>query len=392
MQRALRDGPSLIEDLWRRQFPLVSQSFLSADLGELVNDLHQDTPLSDVLRAMCRQLCRRLAFRRSRLWLLQDGDLTLACSWPPDSRAARPGKSDRLALRGSVLLSAGHTPKSLSIPLRGWSGEVCGVVHLECPVLDHVLAAHDLALADRYGDIASSGFHRAQLAQMLIETQRLLDSKTVAVRESHHRIKNNLQAVAGLLQATGVRAHSRRVREALGESAARVKAIAAVHEALLVDGGSETDLRTLVDTLMRCAFLPLLGPETRIQIRTDVQPCRLPARRASSLALVINELVTNALNHAFPENRGEVSLTYRCDGEAVLTVADDGGALPLGPLDESRFGLGLHIVHSIVCKDLGGSFQIAGGPQTVATARFPLPDITSVPSWTAEPASLHPPR
>ena len=141
---------------------------------------------------------------------------------------------------------------------------------------------------------------------MLAETQRLLDSKTVAVRESHHRIKNNLQARGGPLTATGVRAHSRRVREALGESATRVQAIAAVHEALLADGGSEADLRALVDTLMRRAFLPLVGPDGRVQIRTDVQPCRLPARRASSLALVINELVTNALRHAFPEKRGEI--------------------------------------------------------------------------------------
>ena len=384
MDRALRDGPRLIGDLWGRQAPLIAQTLQSAGLIELTSDLSSDATPRDFLEAIPRELCRRLRFRRAGLWLLRGGELTLACSWPPGSRASRPGHCCRAAARGAPALAASPTPKSLSIPLRAWSGAVCCVVHLEAPVLNRVLSARDLALAERYGAVASSAFHRVQLKQMLAETQRLLESKTTAIKESHHRIMNNLQGVAGLLKATGVRAHSRPVREALGESAARVHAIAAVHEALQADGGSEADLRSLVDTLLRRAFLPFLEPHSGIRIRADVESYLVPARWASSLALVVNELVTNALKHAFPEKRGEITLTLRRRGEAVFTVSDDGGTLPAGPLDEGRYGLGLHLVKSIVCKDLGGSFEIVGGPRTAATARCPLqlpPGAEKGPQW-----------
>jgi len=371
MHSGLRDGPGLIGFLWDRQGSLVSRALESADLAQLTDDLSPAASPDDLLTAIPRALCRHLRFRRGRLWSACDADLCLLASWPADLPDRRPSRSDRKALRGEAALAPGPAPKSLSIPLRAWSGDVSGVVHLKSPLLDRVLTGRDLARAQRYGDAVSGAFRRAELTRMLDETKRLLESRTVAVRESHHRIKNNLQAVAGLLAATGVRAHSPRVRDALGESAARVKAIAAVHEALLADGGGETDLRPLVRTLIRSAFLPLVGPGARIRIRADVCACRVPARSASSLALVVNELATNAVRHAFPHDRGEITIGLRCGRECVLTVADDGGTLPAGPLDESRFGLGLNIVNSIVCNDLGGRFEITGGPRTVAAARFP---------------------
>ena len=133
MQSTLRDGPWLIGDLWSRQGPLVTHTLHSADLATLIDDLSSDRSLNDLVQEIPRQLCRRMRFRRGGVWLLRDGDLVLACSWPPESQPTRLCQCARRALRGAAALAPRPAPKSLWLPLRTWSGEGCGVVRQASP-------------------------------------------------------------------------------------------------------------------------------------------------------------------------------------------------------------------------------------------------------------------
>ncbi|MEX2254044.1 MAG: histidine kinase N-terminal domain-containing protein [Acidimicrobiia bacterium] len=212
---------------------------------------------------------------------------------------------------------------------------------------------------------------------------RILISKDATIREIHHRVKNNLQTIAALLRLQGRRLESPEAQDAIEASEQRIRSIAIVHETLSRDAGDVVPFGEVVRPLVRAVEETVSTDEQRLHFDVEGDAGELPGVVATPLAVVLNELMQNAVDHAFPHEEvdtveGHVSVRLRRDGgDLVIQVVDDGVGLPEGfSLDASR-GLGLSIVHALVTSELSGSIEMnddSGG--TEVTLRVPLaPDV-----------------
>ena len=160
---------------------------------------------------------------------------------------------------------------------------------------------------------------------------RLLLSKDATIREIHHRVKNNLQTISSLLRLQGRRLESPEAKAAIEESVRRVRSIALVHEILSREAGEDVPFLEIVGDLTRMAEEAFAVPDRPIRCTIDGDPGVVPAAVATPLAVVLNELLQNAADHAFPAGGGggTVVLSLRRDAdELAIDVADDGVGLP----------------------------------------------------------------
>jgi two-component sensor histidine kinase len=199
---------------------------------------------------------------------------------------------------------------------------------------------------------------------------RLLLSKDATIREIHHRVKNNLQTISSLLRLQGRRLESPEAKGAIEESVRRIRSIALVHETLSREAGDDVAFIEIVRPLVRMVEEGLLSPEHPVRFTVSGDAGTLPAYVATPLAVVINELLQNAVDHAFPTSLdlvdapGSVEVSLDNDGaELCVRVTDDGVGLPDGFALETATGLGLSIVRTLVTSELGGALSIerAGG-------------------------------
>jgi two-component sensor histidine kinase len=208
---------------------------------------------------------------------------------------------------------------------------------------------------------------------------RLLLSKDATIREIHHRVKNNLQTISSLLRLQGRRLESPEAKAAIEESVRRVRSIALVHEILSREAGEDVPFLDIVGDLARMAEEAFAIPERPIRVSIDGDPGAVPATIATPLAVVLNELLQNTADHAFPEGEGggEVVMALRRDDDTlVIAVRDNGRGLPAGFDLDGASGLGLSIVRTLVRSELSGTISLeppeGGGPGTTATIHVPL--------------------
>jgi two-component sensor histidine kinase len=211
---------------------------------------------------------------------------------------------------------------------------------------------------------------------------RLLLSKDAAIREVHHRVKNNLQTISSLLRLQARRMPAGEGRHALQESERRVRSIALVHEILSRDTTDEVDFNDILPSLIRMA--EDLGSTHRpVKITYQGQAGELAAAIATPLAVVVNELLQNAAEHAFPVDEGAdpsvphqaivVHVNLDRQGETLkLTVSDNGIGLPPGFSVEKSASLGLSIVRSLVGTQMGGTIDMRSDDGTVVELRIPV--------------------
>jgi two-component sensor histidine kinase/putative methionine-R-sulfoxide reductase with GAF domain len=181
----------------------------------------------------------------------------------------------------------------------------------------------------------------------------------VLAQEIHHRVKNNLQAVASLLRLEA-RAEHVDPRKSLQDSVNRILAIAAVHEELTEHREDDVDLGELVDRLRAMLVQGLVEGKV---VTAELEPVSLAGQRATALALVFTELLQNALEHG--GDHVAIALGRR-DGDVVLTIADDGDGID-GEVD----GTGLSIVRALVRDELRGELTLASERGLRAEVVFP---------------------
>ncbi len=195
---------------------------------------------------------------------------------------------------------------------------------------------------------------------------RELVSKDTTIREIHHRVKNNLQTVAALLRLQARRIDSESAgsaRAALEEAVRRVGSIAIVHETLGRTVGEMVEFDEIADRLAHLVT-DVGAVSARVRVRREGCFDVLPSEVATALAMVLTELLQNAVEHAFdaddPDLSGEiVMVAQRIDGGLRVSVQDDGRGLPSGfdPANSTR--LGLSIVRTLVESELGGKLSLA---------------------------------
>ncbi len=189
-----------------------------------------------------------------------------------------------------------------------------------------------------------------------------LREKEVLLREIHHRVKNNLQVVSSLLNMQARNAKDKNTIEILSEASDRIKTMSLIHSQLYESRDlAEINMKEFVDRLLGQLLQSYPVGDTRITpvVRVDDYP--FPISVAVPVGLIINELLSNALKHAFEgrnEGKIEVSLIASEGGGISLTVGDDGAGLPPGfNIDESKT-LGLRLVKILTEDQLQGTLEV----------------------------------
>jgi two-component system, sensor histidine kinase PdtaS len=207
------------------------------------------------------------------------------------------------------------------------------------------------------------------------------------LREGNHRIKNSLQIVSSLMSLQANREENPHARDALRSAAMRVQSVARMHDALQAsDGEDSVDLGAALETM--CGSLQAMGGDALgVAVLVETQPCQAPVAIARSIGLALNELVVNALRHAFPDGRaGTILVKLTCHGGQLrLLVADDGIGLPPDHL-EGR-GYGMKLVRMMV-KQISGVLYVDSGAGTRIT--IVLPEQQAAVAAQAEPAQATP--
>jgi two-component system, sensor histidine kinase PdtaS len=238
---------------------------------------------------------------------------------------------------------------------------------------DAELPEDELGLLQAFSDAATVAIENATLYQ---DARRGLEVASALLQEMHHRVRNNLQTVAALLSIQLRHNEGAPWASHLREAISRVQAIAAVHDLLSDEqrlGG------TTVDVIARHAADEAYGTLTPpgLTVTFDVPPSdvRVPSKQATILALLINELVANAVKHGFSgRDRGTIAIrAHQEQGEATIEIWNDGEAIPEDFDPSGGHGLGMRIIQRLVSADLHGSFHI--GPSdggSIAILRFPI--------------------
>ena len=209
-----------------------------------------------------------------------------------------------------------------------------------------------------------------RLEQLVAERTAALAQRDLLLREVYHRVKNNLQVVDGLLLMRARRLEDPSAKAAMEELRKRIFALGLVHHQLMGSADLKTfDVGAFLKDLV--AHLRLDAPET-VTLALDVAPLAVDLDFAAPLGLLVTELTTNAMRHAFPAGSGEinVSLGAQEDGEVVLRVADNGVGLPQD-FQKQRTS-GLSIVDGLV-RQLGGRIEAIQTKGVCWEARLPTP-------------------
>jgi two-component sensor histidine kinase len=209
--------------------------------------------------------------------------------------------------------------------------------------------------------------------------ERLLLSKDATIREIHHRVKNNLQTVASLLRVQSRRMRTDEGREALQESVRRIGSIALVHETLSEDSRQRVAFDVVARRLVDIVGVGLSDPSRTVTTVIEGRAGEVSPQLASPLALVLSELLQNALEHAYGPGTAGGTITVRLDrGPATFTmeVEDDGPGVPEGFDHVSDANLGLQIADTLVASELAGTLTIErvsaeGGTRARVVAPLP---------------------
>jgi two-component sensor histidine kinase len=262
--------------------------------------------------------------------------------------------------------------------------ELIGVLYLENNLTPHVFtparlavlellasqAAISLENARLYADVRQENSERERAEEQL---QASLQEKEALLKEVHHRVKNNLQLISSLLSLQAARIAEPAVAELFAESRNRVRSMALVHENLYRAGNfARISMATHVQNL--CAHLTRAYGmnRRRVELAIRIGDVQLDLDRAVPCGLIVNELVSNALKHAFPDGRAGrlcVELQPFGDKQHVLVVGDNGVGLP-PDLDYRRAdSLGLQLVDDLT-QQLHGNIMVNRDGGTTFTITF----------------------
>lgn len=203
-----------------------------------------------------------------------------------------------------------------------------------------------------------------------LERTRRINFLGHALREIDHRTKNNFQIVTSLLTLQASRSSSAEVKAALGEAAERLKAVAAVYDALAPSSQGLAAVR-LKDHLQEiCDQIKRGIMSDGVELSTEIEAMLVPQETAVAIGIVVNELVTNACKHAFGDGDGVIKVrAWREDGAAYIEVEDDGCGFVTG---EAKPGLGSRLVTAFLHRTKGRSEVRTSSEGTIHRLRVPL--------------------
>lgn len=246
-----------------------------------------------------------------------------------------------------------------------------GMLYLENNLAPGVFTPSRLAILKLIASQAAISLENATLA----EKQALIDEKDALLKEVHHRVKNNLQLVSSLLNLQASRVSDSTVSQLLVESRNRVRSMALVHENLYRAGNfSRVSMAAHIRNLCHHLASAYGTAARRIELVTQLDDVQLDLPRAVSCGLIVNELVSNALKHAFSDGRGgrvTVKAALSGTGLCELSVSDDGEGLPADFQQRQEDAMGMQLVHDLAAQ-LHGRVEAVTGDGATFTIVFPV--------------------
>ena len=225
-----------------------------------------------------------------------------------------------------------------------------------------------LAKGDRIGAIVL-----IQNVTELRRRERVIVTKDVTIKEIHHRVKNNLQTVSALLRLQARRIEDPSASAALDEAVRRIASIALVHETLSTSSEASVAFDQVLDSLITHA-LDLSPRMSELKVIRTGEISSLDPRIATPLALVITELIHNALEHGLATQGSGLQIAIeRSSKDCVIEISDDGVGLPSDFNFGTSSNLGLQIVRTLTENELKGSIELSSTEiGTMAKLTFPL--------------------
>jgi two-component system, sensor histidine kinase PdtaS len=256
-------------------------------------------------------------------------------------------------------------------PIHDVSGKLLGAVNV---LVD---------ISDRQRTEQALREHEARLTVALHE-------KEVLLKEIHHRVKNNLQVICSLLNLQGDLIEDATLRALFHEGEQRIQTMALIHETLYqISDMASFHLAPYVQRLSEALLRAYGGEEGRVTLTTRLEDLALPLDSAVPCGLILHELLSNALKHAFPDGQeGTITLDLRAepDRHVTLRVADTGVGVPDGFDVRQSDSLGLQLV-GMLTEQLGGTLTVGRQGGTAFTLTFPLPE--SQPGAHADTTAGH---
>ena len=249
-----------------------------------------------------------------------------------------------------------------------------GVLGAVCVRLDATqnLTEDKLGIFQSYADSAALALENAELFD---EARRGYATASTLLQEMHHRVRNNLQTVAALLSMQARHARYADWTAPLQEAVARVQSIAAVHSLLSSDNVTSATIASIVKHVVDEASINVVPPGVSVTFNIQPSDVEASSRQATILALLVNECVSNAIEHGMAgRTRGTVDVRIAQEaGTIEVAIEDDGNGLPEGFTVEQNNRLGLRIAQTLASSDLGGSYTLQprheGGARSLI--RFP---------------------
>jgi two-component sensor histidine kinase len=240
--------------------------------------------------------------------------------------------------------------------------EVMGALYLENNLASHVFTQARIEVLQFLASQAAISLENASL-----------EEKEALLNEVRHRVKNNLQLISSLLNLQASRIKDPAVSELFADSRNRVRSMALVHENLYRAGNfSKIPMASHIKALCGQLTRAYGAPDRPVELVIEVDELHLDMNRAISCGLIINELVSNALKHAFSHTMGariQIDLEPLGGGRHALRIADNGVGLPPG-FDFGRAdSLGLQLVRSLT-QQLNGTISVAREAGTTFTIMF----------------------
>jgi two-component sensor histidine kinase/ligand-binding sensor domain-containing protein len=221
-------------------------------------------------------------------------------------------------------------------------------------------------------------YQKKRLSKMVdertIDLQKALDEKEVLIKEVHHRVKNNLAVVSGLLDLQGYKISDKQAKAAIEDSKLRIQTMSSIHEKLYQsDTLTNIDFKGFAEDLIHRISASMQGEGQEIDLHLNIRSAELNINTAIPCGLILNELITNCYEHAFEDrSKGNIWVDFRpyVGNRYRLEVKDDGVGISENVIIEKRSSLGVTLIHSLASQ-MNGDVEIFNDEGTTVVIKIP---------------------
>ncbi len=269
----------------------------------------------------------------------------------------------------------------ISVSKKLLKGEIEPVEYYENAIVtksgeERIIAWHNTLLKDNDGNITghlSSGSDVTEHRLAEEKVKKLLCEKEYLLKEVHHRVKNNMAALINLISLQSGMVKSEEAKDALGELENRVWSMLALYEILFqTESFRNVSIKNYLSTLVD-SIISALKETERVEVEKDLEDFKVPVQVIFNIGIIINELITNAIKHAFNDNaEGKLRISASLSGDNIhLVVADNGIGIPPDVDLKKAEGFGLKLINLIV-EQLGGTVTFSREEETKFILDIPM--------------------